>query len=187
MTTTIYNQMSLSTIKDHDNWYVVQTLTKKEHHMKDIIDNIFDNYFNILIPSKEILHTQNGVLKKIICPLFPGYLFLYNKINTFIQKLDSIKRNHYLRPVCFDNTPAKIRPEEMEYLQTITNEQGIVPLSQGIFHEGDNVRILEGPLKNLTGKILFINKKKHKAKVNIKLFNREINIVLGLNLMREVY
>ncbi|MGA1826055.1 MAG: transcription termination/antitermination NusG family protein [bacterium] len=185
MTINTHHQMSLATIKDYDNWYIVQTLTKREHHMKNMINNIFNNYFDILIPSKEFLHTKNGIFKKVICPLFPGYLFLYNEINTFIKELDSIKRYHYLKPVCFNNKPAKIRPEEMEYLQTITNEQGIVPLSHGIFHEGDTVKILEGPLKDCEGKIIFINKKKHKAKVHIKLFNHEINIVLGLNLFKQ--
>ncbi|MGA1839226.1 MAG: KOW motif-containing protein [bacterium] len=59
-----------------------------------------------------------------------------------------------------------------------------MPLSKGIFHNGDNVEILYGPLKNFKGTIIFINKKKYKAKVRIKMFNREIDTILGLNIIK---
>jgi hypothetical protein len=34
------------------------------------------------------------------------------------------------------------------------------------------------------GTTIFINKKKHKAKVRVKLFNREVDTILGLNIIK---
>lgn len=172
-------------LRDYDDWYVLQTISRRESQIKNKIDKVFNNYFNMLIPLKELLHTKNGNLVKTIYPLFPGYIFLHKEIHAFIDEIVNIKLRQSIKPVCFNDKPAKVKPEEMHYLDSITNEHGIVPLSKGIFHEGDNVEILSGPLKNFNGTIIFINKKKFKAKVRVKLFNREIYTVLGLNLIKS--
>ncbi|MGA1842410.1 MAG: transcription termination/antitermination protein NusG [bacterium] len=171
-------------IRDYDNWYVLQTISRKERQIKNRIDRVFNNYFNMLIPLREVLHIKNKDLVKTIYPLFPGYIFLHKEIDIFIDEIINIKLRQFIRPVCFNDKPAKIRPEEMQYLDFITNENGIVPLSKGISHKGNNVEILSGPLKYFNGTIIFVNKKKHKAKVRIKLFNHEFDTILGLNLIK---
>ena len=172
-------------LMDYDNWYVLKTASKKEIKIKNKIDRLFNNHFNMLIPLRELLHTKNGDLVKTIHPLFPGYIFLQNEINTFVDKVSNFELSQFIKPVCFNDKPAKIRLEEMQYIYSITNEHGIVPLSKCIFYKGDDVEILSGPLKSFKGTILFINKKKHKAKVSVKLFNREVDTILGLNIITE--
>lgn len=177
--------MTKTNLVDYDNWYVIQTATGNEFQLKNKIDLLFKNKFNMLIPLREMLHSKNGDLVKTTYPLFPGYIFLHNDINSFIYEEINIKISGFIKPVCFNDKPAKIRPEEIQYLDTITNEHGVVPLSKAIFHKGDDIEILSGPLKNFKGTIIFINKKKHKAKVRVKLFNREIDTILGLNIIKE--
>ncbi|MGA1863605.1 MAG: transcription termination/antitermination protein NusG [bacterium] len=173
-------------LRDYDNWYVLKTISRRESQIKNKIDKLFNNYFNMLIPLKKLLHTKNGNLVKTVYPLFPGYIFLHKEVHAFIDEIVNIKLRQSIKPFCFNDKPAKVKPEEMQYLDSIINEHGIVPLSKGIFHESDNVEILSGPLKDFNGTIIFINRKKFEAKVRVKLFNREIDTVIILKILEFI-
>ena len=66
---------------------------------------------------------------------------------------------------------------------SITDLNGIVRISDAVFDENKKVIITSGPLKNISGRILFINKRKKKAKILVTISNREVPITLGLNML----
>ena len=72
----------------------------------------------------------------------------------------------------------------MKLLLQNSDHEGKIPLSYG-FKNWDSIIITKGPLKNLQGKVLFINEKKKKAKVSLNLFNRSITVSLGIELINK--
>jgi transcription termination/antitermination protein NusG len=100
----------------------------------------------------------------LISSLFPGYIFIQEKIIDVLNILKQYLRDEFIRPIKFGNELAKVSTDEMKLLLLNSNYEGKIPLSYG-YKNGDSIVIMEGPLKNIQGKILFFNEKKKKAKV----------------------
>ena len=63
-----------------------------------------------------------------------------------------------------------------------SDSKGLLPLSH-VQKSGDRVIINKGPLKNLTGRILYYIEKKRKCAVELQLFNKTIKVNLGIDLL----
>jgi transcription termination/antitermination protein NusG len=164
------------------NWYVLQVRTGKEFFIKNYIYNMFNKNVTMAVFSKEIIHKKNNQDIRLLLPLFPGYIFIKDKIDEILNTHRNFLKNEMINPIRFENRPAKVHSEEMKFLLYNSDFQGNIPLSYG-YKNGDSIIITKGPLKNIPGKILFINFKKKKVKVEINLFNRIMNMSLGIDLL----
>ncbi|MGD9824695.1 hypothetical protein [Desulfobacter sp.] len=63
----------------------------------------------------------------------------------------------------------------------------MIELSKGIIMEDEEVQIIQGPLKQLKGRILFIDKRKNKAKVRIEFMNRLLDVSLGVEILSRPF
>lgn len=169
--------------KDYRNWYVLSTMPGAEWKIKQNIENIFKDRFDLYLPCRELLHTANGDFHKVRMPMFPGYLFIYNKIEEFAQDIRHSHINNCVYPLLNDYRFAMVCEHEMEFLMTMTGVEGVVKVSEGVIDENKRVKIINGPLKNLTGNILFINKRKRKAKIQIQMMNRDVQVTLGFEIL----
>ena len=165
---------------DFSDWYVLQVMKDREAIIKKKLERILQNNIHLMLFTKELIHNKKGNNIKILYPLFPGYLF----VNKYIREVCFAAKNHmkneFIKSVGFSGSPSKVLSEEMFMLLNNSDENGIFRLSS-VVQKNDDIRIINGPLKNINGKIEFINKKKKKAKVIVKLFNKEVSISLGLD------
>lgn len=83
----------------------------------------------------------------------------------------------------YNKRPSTVHPDEMRFLLHNTGDTGMFPLSQGWLKKDGKVKIIRGPLENHEGSIVFVNRKKQKAKVKIFLFNRDMEVSLGLEIL----
>jgi transcription termination/antitermination protein NusG len=169
---------------DYKSWYVLQVSTGKENFIKKSIEKHSDKEVRLVIFSKEIIHRKNNKYINLISPLFPGYIFIQEKIIDVLNILKQYLRDEFIRPIKFGNEPAKVSTDEMKLLLLNSNYEGKIPLSYG-YKNGDSIVIMEGPLKYIQGKILFINEKKKKAKVELNLFERTVTVSLGIDLINK--
>lgn len=167
-----------------DDWYVLQVRTNREYYIKDIAGRLLSNTVRLIVFSREIIHKKSGDDICLVTPLFPGYIFVQKEINTVTRILQSRLYNEFIHPVRFNSQPAKVSTKEMEWLLHNSDHNGKIELSCG-YARGESVEITSGPLKNIPGKILFINKKKCKAKVRFTLFHREMDVSLGLDFINR--
>lgn len=126
------------------------------------------------------LHGKWNVLKKV---LFPGYIFMVT------DELDELwfqlKRIQGMTKIL--GTGDEILPlteEEVTFMQRFGGEKQVVEISKGIL-EGNQVKILSGPL---TGKEALINKidyHKRRAYLELEMFGRMQKICLGLEVKME--
>ncbi len=165
------------------NWYVLSTLPGSECNLKKSLDILFNNRFKLYIPCRELFYHIKGKQRKVIKPLFSGYIFIHKDINKFLKEINNAPFNDLLHPICHNSTFAKVHKEEMQFLMSITDFNGVARISDAVFDENKKVIITSGPLKNISGRILFINKRRKKAKILVTILNREIPITLGLNML----
>lgn len=168
---------------DFKNWYVLSTLSGLEWKIKGSIEKLFGDRYALYLPRRELYHTFHGKRRRIVRALFPGYIFIHKRIDDFILDIRGHGIGRYLRPVCRDFVPAKVSENEMELLMKISGPDGLVPISEGILRQNRSVEIVRGPLKDLTGRILFIDTRKRKAKIRVRLLNREMQLTVGLDVL----
>lgn len=166
------------------DWFVLQVKAGREIYIKKMADKILSASVKMIIFTREIIHLKNGNVISLTLPLFSGYIFIYKEINFVARILRQRLYKEFIRPICFNSHPAKVSVKEMEWLLSNSDNNGKFKLSYGYQH-GDSVKIIKGPLKDITGKIVFINKRKRKVKVRFHLFQSYVEAALGLDLLKK--
>jgi transcriptional antiterminator NusG len=175
------------------NWFVVQVRTGKEYMIKKYLDDWKEEPVDILVFSRKIIFRKKGIHYKVQKPLFPGYIFINEKVEYILKLMQNRLRSEFMKPICFKSmeskcekcfdifSPCMVSPEEMEFILQITDNNGTIPLSSGL-RAGRKIIMTEGPLKAMQSRIIWINKKKQKACVEFNLFNRKMQLTLGLDI-----
>lgn len=167
-----------------DNWYVIQVTTGREEFIKSLILKYSTPPVTLRIFSRELIHTRQGQPVKVFDLLFPGYIFIKDEVKDIVKLIQNKMSLEFVRPVSCDGKISKVDKNEMSFLLANSDINGIFKLSYG-HKEGNKINIIHGPLKGMNGKILFVNEKKKKAKIEITIFKRKINISLGLEIVNQ--
>lgn len=179
---------------DFKDWFVLQVRTTREYFIKSFIEKHVDEDIKIIIFSRELIFKRKNREFKHLSPLFPGYLFVHKKVEKALMAAKKNCLHEFIKPLCFKENekkcktcfnelaPCRVLESEMEFLFKNADETGRISLSYGIEKAG-TIQIINGPLKYLNSHILWINKKKKKACVEIELFKRKMKVNLGFNLL----
>lgn len=170
---------------DFANWYVMSTKSGREMKAKAEIADLTSNQYNLFVPCRELFHRFGGTYRKILRPMFPGYLFIYKHVESLLTDLRHSHLKGHVRPVIFDHTFAMVREPEMALLMKITDPKGVVKASKVIADENRTIIIKSGPLKDVTGRILYINQKKRKAMLLVKLLDKSVRVAVGIEMIRS--
>jgi transcription termination/antitermination protein NusG len=165
---------------DYANWHVISIRSGREMRVKAEIANLTSNQYHLFVPRRELFHRFNGTYQKVIRPLFPGYLFIYKRIESLLTDLRHSHLDGRVRPVMFDRRFAMVREPEMAFLMKITGPEGVVKASKIISNNNRTITIKNGPLKDMTGRILYINRKKRKAMLHVELMDRSVRVAVGV-------
>jgi transcription termination/antitermination protein NusG len=163
----------------HD-WTVVHANVKQIPTVIQLLKKYHGSRINILSLRKEVVHKKKDTYKKALLPLFPGYIFISGYNETILDELKQNFPHLYVNPVSFGGELGKVNRKELEVLLNHTDEHGLIRMSTA-YRQGENITVTSGPLMDLKGKILFVNIKKRKAKISVTLFNKTIDISLGLD------
>lgn len=173
--------MPKQTGKQGRRWYVLHTYSGYEenvsHNLKQRIESMDmeDKIFNVLVPTEKKIKIKNGKRKIVTEKIFPGYVLI-----EMIVTDDSwyVVRNtpNVTGFVGSGTTPTPISEEEVKELQ---RRMGIEePTLKVDFMKGDPIRIVDGPFKDMEGKINEIDEQRGKVKVLVSMFGRETPVEL---------
>jgi len=173
--------MPKQTGKQGRRWYVLHTYSGYEenvaHNLRQRIESMDmeDKIFNVLVPTEKKIKIKNGKRKIVTEKIFPGYVLV-----EMIVTDDSwyVVRNtpNVTGFVGSGTTPTPISEEEVKELQ---RRMGIEePTMKVDFMKGDPIRIVDGPFKDMEGKIDDVDEQRGKVKVLVSMFGRETPVEL---------
>ncbi len=162
------------------NYYVVQVMTSEEdkflgHANKDLPPGVH----RILWPRRKLMIRRRGKRIPSLAPIFPGYLFVeadslapdaYWKLRRtpgFVRFLDS---NQNVKPLSGSD-----RDLVLHFLRF----GPVVETSRVHFDEKSRIRVIEGPLKGLEGKVVKVDRRKGRAKVKLDMYNESFLVDFG--------
>ncbi len=171
------------------NWYAIHTYAGYENAVtKNLQQRITslgmeDKIFNVLVPMEKKIKIKGGKRVEVQEKIYPGYVLV-----DMIVTDDSwyIVRNTP-RVTGFVGSgvyPVPLSPKEIEELFSRMNED---TAKHNIdLENGDIVVVVDGPFKDLEGKVEDLDNEKGKIKVNVSMFGRETPVELDFLQVKKI-
>lgn len=166
-------------------WYVIQVFTGKEEKMKEMCESEISREVltECFIPYYEEMKKYLGEWHRERKILFPGYIFAETEqIDTLYAELKKVEGftkilgdRMYLLPLAED---------EVKFILRFGGEKHIVEMSKGVI-ENAKIIVGEGPLKGLEGCIKRIDRHRRRAEIQIEMFGRIVDAVVGLEIVKK--
>ncbi len=181
--------MPKQTLDQGRRWYVLHTYSGYEENvaqnLKQRIESMDmeDKIFNVMVPKEKKVKIKNGKRKIIEEKIFPGYVMVEMVVTD-----DSwyVVRNtpNVTGFIGTGTTPTPVSEKEIKSLQ---KRMGVEEPKYKIdFTENTPVRIVDGPFKNLEGKITYIDQEKGRVKVVVSMFGRETPVELDFLQIKKI-
>lgn len=173
-------------------WYVVNTYSGHESKVKEKLEmrinsmNMQDNIFRVIVPEQKEIEVKDGVTKEKVKKMFPGYVL--------VEMIMSDEAWYVVR-----NTPgvtgfigssgkgAKPVPLLPMEIDRILSNMGMSRLDLGNdLKAGDKVKIVDGPFKNMYGKVETIDIPNNELRVLIDLFGQETPVEITLSQVEKL-
>lgn len=181
--------MAKQTYGNERQWYAVHTYSGYEdavaRNLKQRIESfgMGDKIFNVIVPVEKKIKIKNGRKSETKEKIFPGYV-LVDMIAT--DDAWSVVRNtpQVTGFVGTANQAVPLAPEEVEKILKRTRGDTIRHAIDLV--EGDAVIIIDGPFKDLEGKVGEIDEERGKVKVLVPMFGRETPVELEADQVQRV-
>jgi transcription termination/antitermination protein NusG len=176
-------------ISQDRRWYVIHTYSGYEDavakNLKQRVENLGmeDKIFNVLVPKEKKIKIKNGKRKVIEEKIYPGYILVEMVVTD-----DSwyVVRNtpRVTGFIGAGTIPIPVKNKEIDGLKSrIGTEE---PKYKIKFKKGDLVKIIDGPFKDLEGKIDDVDLERGKIKVLVDMFGRDTPVELDSLQIKKV-
>jgi transcriptional antiterminator NusG len=164
-------------------WYIIHTYSGFENKVKESLRSrseafgYADKIGEILIPTEDVVELRAG--KKVTSKrlIYPGYVLVQMEMN---DELWHVVKNtpRVTGFVGGAHTPTPLSADEVNqilYRQAATADR---PKPKMSFTKNENVKIIDGPFSNFTGKVDEINTDRNTLRVLVTIFGRATPVEL---------
>jgi transcriptional antiterminator NusG len=164
-------------------WYIIHTYSGFENKVAESLktrSEAFgwaDKVGQVLIPTEEVVELRNG--KKVTSKrlVYPGYVLVQMEMNDALWH--EVKNTPRVTGfVGGGNAPVPLSADEVNsvlYRQASSAER---PRPKMTFEKNDNVRIVDGPFANFSGKVDEVNPERGTLRVMVTIFGRATPVEL---------
>lgn len=166
--------------------YVVQVVGGTEIHVRDFMNRILGDIVDeCYVPLRETPRHVDGQWVGMRELLFPGYLFVKTcDIQRVSERLASVPAFTRLLGKS-DERIIPLSEDEVSWLTALMEPLSkVVGMSVGVI-EGDQVMVIDGPLKGQEALIRKVDRHKRLAFLDMRMFGRVKTIKVGLEIVRK--
>ena len=131
---------------------------------------------------KEKHITREGRKLRAEAVLLPSYVFFEAPADADVSTLAELQ--DVIRILSMDAGVWQLQGEDERFARWLLGYDGLLSFSQA-HREGDHIRILRGPLKDMEGRIVRVDKRGRSGQVLLNFNGREIAVWLGFELVEE--
>lgn len=169
-----------------DRYYVIQVAPRAEARTEALIAARLDPglYGRCFHPTRHVRKKFCGEWRDVHEKLIPGYVFLTApSAPELYEGLRGVPALTRFLGRDDGGLFVPMPPGEARWLEEVTAGGDEVALSRVSVSEGDRVAVLDGPLKDLEGRIRKINLHRRIAEVEVDFMGRKTVIHLGIDLV----
>lgn len=164
-------------------WYAVQTLSNQEAKAKAYLDKFIkveemgDCVYDVLMPTEVVSEIKNGKKSQRTRRFYPGYIFVHMRLYDDDGKLNQkawyfVKDAQGVINFVGGENPVPLKTEEIDRILRQVKESEGKEKPKIEFELGEEVKIVDGPFVDLTGKIDEMSPEQGKLKVSVSIFGR---------------
>ena len=154
-----------------EKWYAVHTRSRFE---QKVYNGIYGKSIEVFLPKIQVMSRRRDRRKKILVPLIPGYVFVHTSLDPE-EYLNIIKTVGVVKLIGFKGKPVPANEDEIQSLMILNGTDRTVQ-NRDYMKAGDRIRVMEGPLKGLTGFYIGHKGRGNKVVVSIELLNRSLEV-----------
>ena len=170
-------------------WYIIQTYVGFEEAVKKSLElkiksiGLQEKILEIYVPTKPVIKVnKKGEKTEKMQKVYPGYIYikmlLDKETGYVIQNTNYISRITGTGEVAVPLEDGYVEKLKEELIQKSTKTKDVVTV--GNFNLGDLVQVINGPFKDMQGKITAINEKESKLDVILTMFDRDTIVTLDV-------
>jgi transcription termination/antitermination protein NusG len=176
------------------HWYIVQTYVGFEDAVRKTLEQKIANLamenkiFELFIPSKTVLKTnKKGDKTEKQEKVYPGYIYVHMILDKEVGYL--VQNTQYISKIA--GTGDYAVPLEDGYVERLKENllregQTIESASNIIYQLGDLVKVVDGPFKDMQGKVCGIDAQNSRIDVLLSIFDRETRVELDILEVKKV-
>ena len=180
--------MSKQELHKGRNWYVVHTYAGYENavmrNLKQRIESLGmeDKIFNVIVPTEKKIKIKGGKRVEEEDKIYPGYIL----VDMIVTEDSWFVVRNTPRVTGFVGSgvyPVPIDPKEIDELfgrMSASTTKHKIDLSAN-----DSVTIVDGPFKDLEGKVSDVDEGRGKVKILVSMFGRETPVELDFLQVRK--
>ncbi len=150
------------------NWYAVYTIVR---HEKAVNSALLEKDIDTFLPLREVISQWKDRKKKVLLPLFPGYLFINS---TLEDRLTILNTPGIVRILGVTGSPIPIPDEQVEAIKKLIESR--LPYDPyPYYNEGKMVMVVNGPLQGVVGRILQ-KRTSNKLILSVDLIKRSVSV-----------
>ncbi|MDD9868197.1 MAG: transcription termination/antitermination protein NusG [Candidatus Campbellbacteria bacterium] len=181
--------MSKQTSTGEKNWYAVHTYSGYEESvMRNLKQRVVtlgmeNRIFDVIVPTEKCVKIKGGKRTEVTEKIYPGYVL----VNMIVDDETWYTVRNTPRVTGFvgvGTSPVPLSEEESKKI--FSRMEQTTPMYETDFTEGDMVVVIDGPFKDLEGRIGSVNHEEGKVKVYVPMFGRETGIELDFLQIRRV-
>lgn len=165
------------------NWYIIHTYSGFEQKVADSLRTraqafgFSDSIGQILIPTEEVVELRNG--KKVTSKrmLYPGYVLVEMEMSDALWH--EVKNTPRVTGfVGGGNSPVPLTADEVNSILYRQASSADRPRPKLTFEKNENVKIIDGPFTNFSGKVDEVNSERNTLRVLVTIFGRQTPVEL---------
>lgn len=167
--------------EDNRRWYVIHTYSGYEQRVQTNLEHRIssmdagDKIFQVVIPTENEIEIKDGQKRTVAKKVFPGYILVEMVLDD--ESWNVVRNTPGVTG--FVGSGVKPTPLNDEEVNTIFNQmKADTPRVKVGFHQGESVRVVDGPFIDFIGVVDHINTEKGKVTVLISFFGRETPVEL---------
>ena len=167
---------------EYPSYFVVQVMTGQENKYMKLAEPLMgQKNFELFWPRRTLRIRKKGRWRDTTAPIFPGYIFL-EALGIGPDEYSALKRipgfNRFLKS---NNDIQRLPEAEARVLSNLMSFGEVVKKSTVEFDENQRIQIIDGPLKELQGRIVKVDRRKGRAKVKLDLYNESFMVDFGFD------
>lgn len=173
------------------NWFIIHTYSGFEQKVADSLRSrsqafgFAERIGQILIPKEEVVELRGG--KKVTSQrlLYPGYVLVEMEMDD--ELWHQVKETPRVTGfVGGGNSPVPLSASEVNSILNRQASSAERPRPKLSFEKGENVRIIDGPFTNFTGKVDEVNAERNTLRVLVTIFGRPTPVELDFLQVEKV-
>lgn len=155
------------------NFYCLWIRTGEEEAYVDDMQALLDSddcdFSGKLYFLRKQMRLKKG--KEYVDPVFPGYVFL-ETAETDSTKLLALKKGKGFIRFLPQNSPLQpLNPEDVEIVRSVVQFGTVIPIVHVTFDVNDRIQLLDGPCKNMSGRVIAVNRRNKRVNIDVEFMN----------------